>query len=215
VTSWQALYAKYIEVRNADGQANVVKYLLAKKADPNLILQTSALCAGVGDDVTITKLLLEAGADPNIVCLDCEYGSGSALEWAAYRGKLEAVQFLIEGGADVNLWTQYGHYGSPLAAAAYGVSVECACWLVRKGAKVNEPLQHGWYGSALVAACAGWGGVEMVQFLIDEAAADPGILRTRPLSKDFVYSAIETQREIKRYLVENGYMTDADIDWLA
>ncbi|KAM0260999.1 hypothetical protein ACHAQJ_002434 [Trichoderma viride] len=59
----------------AKNHVNIVKYLLAEKADPNLILRSSALCQAAQHGITTTKLLLEAGADPNIECLDCQFGS--------------------------------------------------------------------------------------------------------------------------------------------
>ena len=60
----------------------------------------------------IVKLLVENGVDPNTEDIE-----GSVLYWAAFSGDVNAVKFLVEHGADINIEygmalypaTMYGH----------------------------------------------------------------------------------------------------------
>ncbi|MEQ8954127.1 MAG: ankyrin repeat domain-containing protein, partial [Gammaproteobacteria bacterium] len=72
--------------------------------------------------------LLADGLNP-----DVSYGDGSAaLHWAAYHDSAEAVQLLIDAGADVNVTTDLGV--TPLWLAAENRNAEITRLLLAAGA---------------------------------------------------------------------------------
>jgi ankyrin repeat domain-containing protein 50 len=75
-----------------------------------------------------------------------------ALAAAAYRGETEIVEFLVQGGADINRQLPVGKYGSALAAAVYFGKKDCVETLIESGAEVNLKLENGPFGSALRAS---------------------------------------------------------------
>ena len=101
---WTALRgAAFIE------NAQVVKLLLDRKADPNIRTKddgTTALHqAASSDDIEIVKSLLKAGADPNI--RDSFSGMTPLME-AAGLGNVVATQLMIKNNADVNVYDKWG-----------------------------------------------------------------------------------------------------------
>lgn len=92
-----------------------VKLLLAKGANPNSTFsdgQTLIESAAAKGYLEITKLLLDAGADPDI-----SSPFVSALCGAIIFGHVEVTKTLIDGGADVNLVSRDGTR-TPLGCAA-------------------------------------------------------------------------------------------------
>src|SRR5207253_3842684 len=90
----------------SEGHTEVAAALLAGGADVNgmmswsgTALSAAARSAGEKADrnVPITRFLLEAGADPNLVKDD--WGGRSALSWAAAVGGPELVRTLLAAGA--------------------------------------------------------------------------------------------------------------------
>ena len=124
-----------------------------KLADP---LQYFAIHRHWG--IEVLQLLLD-----RVVDQDGRYNK--ALDAAVYGGKIEAVQLLLDKGADVN--AQGGFYGNALQAAAFTGNVEITRLLLDKGANVNA--QGGFYGNALRAAVYK-GSVEIIQLLLDKGA---------------------------------------------
>lgn len=197
------------EAAGADGQVGVVQLLLDNNADPNLPLVFPILClsANPGHDLAVARALLEAGANP-----DARGFGGSPLEVAGSSSNYELAALLIQYKASIDFSYMEDGYGSPLAAAAYGGSIDIVRLLIEHGADVNAPLKYGWYGSALAAGGIGFGGVQMVKYLIEEAGADPNILSTNPPSiPPKVYFAHHRVYESGRYLKENGYVVDEDV----
>ena len=90
---------------------------------------------------------------------------GNALQAAAYHNNLEAIQLLLDKGAEVN--AQGGEYVNALQAAVYKGKLEVVQLLLDKGAEVNA--QGGLYGNALQAA-AYRDKLEVVQLLLDKGA---------------------------------------------
>ncbi|KAJ6035936.1 hypothetical protein N7540_000215 [Penicillium herquei] len=157
--------------------------------------------AAHGGSTEIINILLDYGADVNLLLLRGRYGS--ALAAAAHRGSIEILNVLIENGADVNLILSSGYYGSALAAAAHRGSKEIVNILIENGADVNLLLISGRYGSALAAA-AHRGSIEIVNTLI-ENGADVNLL----LSSVFYGSALAAAAyggsiEIVKILIDKG-----------
>ncbi|KAL6884772.1 hypothetical protein GGI43DRAFT_305265 [Trichoderma evansii] len=162
-------------------QINTAKLLLNKGADPNLTRKgRSPLYLAVEEVEDLVEPLLEAGADPNIMCP--HYPFGCALGAAAWFDRANSAKLLIKYGADVNLAIKGNgsEYANSLAIAARFGSIKCARIFVEKRADVNAHLS-GDYGSVLAAAMFGrLGALEMVKYLIEEAGADPTILTSSP-----------------------------------
>ncbi|MBK7422633.1 MAG: ankyrin repeat domain-containing protein [Propionivibrio sp.] len=88
----------------------------------------------------------------------------TALSLAAYTGKLQYVQRLVEAGADVNF---YGW--SPLTYAAYNGHTAIVDYLLKRGAEINATTENG--SSALFFA-ARFGHIEVIKLLLKNKA-DP------------------------------------------
>src|SRR5439155_9973335 len=84
------------------------------------------------------------------------------LHYAVWKGHAEAVQLLLERGADVNARNQNGHWGTtPLHAAAHANRAPLVRLLARHGADLraldltgHTPLAHTSYHNARAAARA-------------------------------------------------------------
>lgn len=191
-----------------------VRLLLNEDVDPNLIRKgTSPLCLAVRCAEDLVEPLLEAGADPNIMCSHCQHGC--ALQAAADDDRIDLAELLIKFGADVNLTAELNDCGSLSGTAAFRSSLKCAKLFVKKGADVNARL-GGKYASALAAAIFGYGGdgdeeFEMVKYLIEEAQADPAILSSSPPSHSPLIHKYHTndRRKIAKYLIEGGHVQES------
>jgi ankyrin repeat protein len=71
------------------------------------------LLASEKGDVKQVRMMLDLGASP--ICRDDEFG-GTPLHWAAYRGHVNALEVLLNRGADVNLPNKDGRTALILAA---------------------------------------------------------------------------------------------------
>ncbi|HEY1025975.1 MAG TPA: ankyrin repeat domain-containing protein [Sphingobacteriaceae bacterium] len=99
------------------GQEEITRYLLLKGADPNIASKNgyqvypihSAVAA---DHNMIAKMLMEAGADVNVV----QMKGITPLHSAAANGNIELLILLLEAGANVNAKTEDGMTPSDLAA---------------------------------------------------------------------------------------------------
>ncbi len=100
-------------------------------------LKVVVAAAGRGDLETVRLLL-----DDNPAWLHTIGSHGRTMLWeAAYRGKLEMVQFLIERGADINLpgchLSQHGIEITPYCVARYEGRDPVADYLLAHGAEVD------------------------------------------------------------------------------
>ncbi|KAJ6181962.1 hypothetical protein N7485_000604 [Penicillium canescens] len=132
-------------------------------------------------DIKVLRYLVESGAEldvPKEYKNAVEYGNFSegisVLEKTSAEDRtLQVTTALVEAGADVNLISEGGEYGSPLAAAVaswIGADMDTVKYLIQKGADVNLSLPHGRYGNALIAAAARGYNVEAVEYLIRSGA---------------------------------------------
>ncbi|MBL8396951.1 MAG: ankyrin repeat domain-containing protein [Candidatus Accumulibacter sp.] len=94
----------------------------------------------------------------------------TALSLAAYRGKLDFAQRLVEAGADINL---YGW--PPLIYAAFNGHADVAEYLLKRGADVNATTAN---GSTALLFAARFGHLEVVKILLQHHA-DPNLANER------------------------------------
>lgn len=83
-------------------------------------------CVCCDDDVCVTTLLLDAGADPNGITIDDGY---TPLHWACVFGHLKIVQLLIRNGAMPSMDVKNIHGHTPLDIALQKNRREVATWL--------------------------------------------------------------------------------------
>lgn len=144
--------------------ANALKELLAKGEDPNAVRagrDTPLSVAIASGRVAVARVLLEAGADPNV-----DAGGQPAIHAAVLRGNTELVRLLAEHGADVNVPDRGGL--SPLASAIMRQRLEEAEVLISYGAK---EVWGGRSGAALALAVRK-GDVSRIESLL-ASGADP------------------------------------------
>ena len=135
------------------GVLGIVQTLLESGHDANerCALGTALETAASQGHSTVLRILLENGADPNLLGRD----NYPPLQAAARFGTAESVNALIDFGAEMH--DEHGSFGSSLIAACvssyYGSSGEkSADLLLDKGANVH--ISSKIYGNALQAACA-------------------------------------------------------------
>ena len=106
----------------AEGRADVVRDHMGAGSDPNKTFippgvpaaGASALhLAVIKNDREITKVLLDNGADIDLKAEDTF--EGTPLEWAAFYGIRDMVEYLVTAGADMNAKNAFGT--TPLDAA--------------------------------------------------------------------------------------------------
>ncbi|KAK7044450.1 ANK-REP-region domain-containing protein [Favolaschia claudopus] len=119
-----------------------------------------------GKQTEIIKMLLDKGADMNIV--DTKYGS--ALQAAAYKESESIVKMLLDAGANMNI--AGGEFGTALQVAAYGKSEPIVKMLLDAGADTN--IVGGEYGTALQAAA--YRESEPIVGMLLDAGADTDIV---------------------------------------
>jgi ankyrin repeat protein len=122
---------------------------------------------------------------------------GNALQAASYNGHDQAVQRLLEKGADVN--AQGGRYGNALQAASAEGHDQTVRQLLEKGADVNA--QGGRYGNALQAAS--YKGHNQIAQRLLEAGADVNA-QGGEYGNALQAAAIEGHDRIVQQLLEAG-----------
>ncbi|MCL7987378.1 ankyrin repeat domain-containing protein [Sphingobacterium sp. lm-10] len=98
------------------GNESVVRLLLRHHADPNIASQNgyhvfpihAALSA---NDTAITKLLIEAGAEVNVI----QHGSITPLHLAAQHGNIDIIIILLEHGVDISVRSDQGLTAADIA----------------------------------------------------------------------------------------------------
>jgi ankyrin repeat protein len=159
-----------------DGDIDAVTDLLKAGADPNALDEPNRsppLCfAMMNDHVEVMKVLLENGADPNVLVHGCSvlvYVSGVIGELCWARDVSKVVELLLEHKADPNLPDDDGT--TPLHEAARRGDTETAIRLLEFGAKIDAQDKNG--RTPLHKAAVNSHG-DTVDLLLD-AGADPTI----------------------------------------
>jgi ankyrin repeat protein len=146
------------------GHKDIVALLLQKGAvvsakDQNGRTPLVYFVANAGSDVEIAKLLLTAGADPNIEDAD----HWTALNYVArYTGNVALAKLLIAAGAEINHGKDNGE--TPVGSATFHMHYELAKFLIAAGADVNKADREGRSPLSYVTDVA------MRQLLIDAGA---------------------------------------------
>jgi ankyrin repeat protein len=138
---------------NARAESNLNPYVggSRRRRGGNLVGATPFLLAAETNDITLMRMLLAAGADPNVatnnnttplmVASGIGYTQGRNKTTA--RTAVEAGKLLLELGADVNAVNANGE--TALHGAAYRQDgVPIVQFLVEKGAKLNVKSKRGW-----------------------------------------------------------------------
>ncbi|KAL7955960.1 hypothetical protein V8C34DRAFT_290119 [Trichoderma compactum] len=136
------------------GNFDIVKFLIMEaRADVNLPDRNTETAAQVAAS---RPAMLQWMVDQGIVDVEKENDSGhrfgNVLIAAACRGRVEAVQILLNARANANAAVHNGEYGSALVAAATCVKPAIVRLLLDHGADANLLLKGGKYGSALEAS---------------------------------------------------------------
>ncbi|XP_057693317.1 ankyrin repeat domain-containing protein 26-like isoform X2 [Corythoichthys intestinalis] len=144
----------------ANGHAEVVSFLIGKKAKINLCddqKRTALMTAVQCKNDIIVSILLENNANPDLVDLD----GNTALHLASKIPSMESVILLVKKDAAINTKNLKGL--SPLAMAIRGNHIAMAEFLLKKGADVDILDKH--QRSPLMIA-AGNGHMDMVRMLL-------------------------------------------------
>jgi peptide-methionine (S)-S-oxide reductase len=89
--------------------------------------QFALILAALKGKAEALRLLIRVGVDVNAFCPDL-YSHATALHHAVYSGSLDAVNVLVEAGADLGI-TDKVHKGTPLDWAEYGKHADIAAYL--------------------------------------------------------------------------------------
>ena len=139
-----------------------------RKEERHDVLTSALTSAPHNGHLDCMQILFEAGADVN----QNDYLFHSPLSLAAERDRKEAIEFLIEKGADVNVVNDM--YTGLARAAMYG-QYDCVDVLLKAGADVNMFVNMG-YTALMYAAQSG--SHSCVELLI-QAGADVNIRNTK------------------------------------
>lgn len=165
------------------GREQMVRYFLDNGAilnhprahrdsSPGLYLYKPLLPAVRRGHETITKVLLDAGADPNWYSFD-----DTPLMEAVWRGSVTLVKLLLERNAEVN-----EGFPAPIVMAVFKENLDIFHLLRERGARLDTPETGGW-----AMALARLHGLDsMVDLLIREG-----------VGKDVVLHRVGSEMEVK------------------
>ena len=158
-----------MELINSVSDINRVRELLDSGVDPNtrdINGDTILLFASSRDRIEIVKLLLQSGAEPNLVNT---YSGSTPLHLASSYGYTDIVRLLLEAGANPNITN--GNGNTPLHLASSSGYTDIVRLLLETGANPNIRDRNG--NTPLISASSR-DRIEIVKMLL-EHGVDPSI----------------------------------------
>ena len=202
--------------RETTDLSEVEERLAAKNAIAEDTPTGQMVLAARNGDVSLLRYFLDEGIGPDAE--ESENGH-RALHGAAAAGEVEAVELLLDAGADVNALDGAGV--TALMRAALSAAVPAGKRLVDAGAEVNALSESG--ETALTQTVVGsfkrhhFGGAERraseMEFaeMLFERGADPGIY---PKDSPLKILVVSQNLEMLTLFIENGAQVDDDPDLL-
>jgi len=155
--------------------------------------ETPLMHAGIYSDAAMVKLLLDHGADVNLVSPD----GATALIRAA--GDFAKVELLLAQGAKIDAKSNMAR--TPLLiAAAFPGNVKTVKLLLARGAKINDQDK---FGDTCLTSASKRGDAEMVLALL-EAGADVSAGASWPGQAPLIWAAEEGNLQTLACLLEHG-----------
>ncbi|KAL6793085.1 ankyrin repeat-containing domain protein [Trichoderma sp. SZMC 28012] len=141
---------------------SAIQELFALHPDPNAIYKGDTILESAARHakVSIVRNLLRIGASAQSIVF--------ALQRAAYCGRLELINMLLEAGADVNCPARKGAATALQSVADLGL-VRIASQLIDAGADINA-LAYGKYGRTALQRAASNGRIDMLHMLLCRGA---------------------------------------------
>ena len=161
----------------------LMQTLLEADADVNVDMgpdiygfNTSLGCAARYGETDIVRLLLKAGANPNVPANGCS--QRTALQAATEYGHEDVFDILLQADADVNVPPSPDRGVTALQAAAIKGFLRLARVLIDAGADVNAAAAE-YQGRTALAGAAEHGRIDMLQYLLDNGASIDGAGRAQ------------------------------------
>ncbi len=185
------------------GNADVARLLIQHGADANFIFkgQTPLIASSQKSAVDVVDVLLELGADPNLM----PPGGKPPLSIACHNGRIDTVQRLLDHGADPNLQNREGI--TPLMAASHGAEKGIVLRLVSHGADFRIANVNG--ATALSIACQK-GNNEIVEALIECGDSPNG--SPDSLQSPLMAAVTKGMKETARILLDHGADINAALE---
>lgn len=119
------------------------------------------------DNATIKYLISQKGNDVNKMTHD----GRTYIFWAAYKGNLEMVRYLLDEGARMDVLDTHGYTVMNFAASTGQVKTELYDLLLNNGAKIFDVDQNG--ASALLLSAPHANDFQLIDYFVSKGAEPP------------------------------------------
>ena len=146
-------------------------------SDHYIYEQTPLSLAIANEDADITRILVDAGADPN-KRVNPAFRVGTHLTYAVGLGYADIVQILLDADADPNVIDTEQYYDqTPLSLTIGADNEDMVRRLIAAGADPNKKVNPAFRVGTHLTYAVGLGYADIVQILLD-ADADPNVIDT-------------------------------------